>query len=72
MSGAMSPDASGWGYQEEDTNFSLGQYAMAIDGPWMRNYALQNPKTMADVKIVPPPGEAVGRRPSSRSIRSTC
>jgi multiple sugar transport system substrate-binding protein len=56
-SGAMSPDASGWGYQEEDTNFSLGQYAMAIDGPWMQNYALQNPKTMADVKIVPPPAK---------------
>ena len=55
--GAMSPDASGWGYQEEDTNFSLGQYAMAIDGPWMQNYAQQNPKTMADVKIVPPPAK---------------
>jgi ABC-type glycerol-3-phosphate transport system substrate-binding protein len=56
-SGAISPDASGWGYQEEDTNFSLGQYAMAIDGPWMQNYALQNPQTMADVKIVPPPAK---------------
>ena len=54
---AIPPDASGWGYQEEDTNFSLGQYAMAIDGPWMQNYALQNPKPMADVKIVPPPGK---------------
>ena len=55
--GAMSPDATGWGYQEEDTNFSLGQYAMAIDGPWMQNYAQQNPKPMADVKIVPPPAK---------------
>jgi multiple sugar transport system substrate-binding protein len=56
-SGAMSPDAAGWAYQEEDTNFSLGQYAMVADGPWMQNYEVQNPKTMADVKIAPPPGK---------------
>lgn len=56
-SSAMPPDAAGWGYQEEDTNFSLGQYAMVDDGPWMQNYAQQNPKTMEDVKIVPPPGK---------------
>jgi multiple sugar transport system substrate-binding protein len=54
-SGAMPPDASGWGYQEEDTNFSLGEYAMVIDGPWMQNYAEQTPRPMADVQIVPPP-----------------
>ena len=54
---AMSPDATGWGYQEEDTNFSLGQYAMVLDGPWMQNYAVQSPKSMADVKIAPPPAK---------------
>ena len=55
--GAMSPDAASWGYLEEDTNFSLGQYAMVADGPWMQNYEVQNPATMTDVKIAPPPGK---------------
>ncbi len=52
---AMSPDAKGWGWQEEDTNFSLGQYAMVMDGAWMQSYLAINPKTMADVRIAPPP-----------------
>ena len=51
----MSPDAKGWGWQEEDTNFSLGQYAMVMNGAWMQSYLALNPKTMADVLIAPPP-----------------
>ncbi len=34
--GAINPDGVSWGWEEEDTNFSLGQYAMVIDGAWMR------------------------------------
>jgi multiple sugar transport system substrate-binding protein len=51
----IAPEASSWGYEEEDTNFSLGQYAMVVDGSWMKNRAEQNPETMKDVKIVAPP-----------------
>ena len=54
-SGAISPDASGWGWEEEDTDFALGRYAMAIDGPWMESREAQNPKEMADVEITAPP-----------------
>ncbi len=52
---AIAPDAKGWGWQEEDTNFSLGQFATVMDGAWMQAYLKQNPKTMADVRIAPPP-----------------
>jgi multiple sugar transport system substrate-binding protein len=52
---AIAPEASGWGFEEEDTNFSLGQYAMVVDGSWMKNRAEQNPEQMKDVKIVAPP-----------------
>lgn len=51
----ISPQASSWGYEEEDTNFSLGQYAMVVNGSWMKNRAEQNPEQMKDVKIVAPP-----------------
>jgi multiple sugar transport system substrate-binding protein len=53
--GVISPDAKGWGWQEEDTDFSLGQFAMVTDGAWMQSYLTQNPKTMADVVVAPPP-----------------
>jgi multiple sugar transport system substrate-binding protein len=53
--GLIAPDAAGWGWQEEDTNFALGQYAMVIDGPWMQNLATQNGATMGDAKVAPPP-----------------
>ncbi len=52
---AMSADAKSWGWQEEDTNFSLGQYAIVQDGAWMQSYIAQSPKGMADVRIAPPP-----------------
>jgi multiple sugar transport system substrate-binding protein len=53
--GAINPDGVSWGYEEEDTNFSLGQYAMVIDGAWMASRAEQNPETMKDVAIFAPP-----------------
>ena len=53
--GLIAPDAVGWGWQEEDTNFALGQYAMVVDGPWMQNLATQNGATMGDAKVAPPP-----------------
>jgi multiple sugar transport system substrate-binding protein len=56
--GAINPDGASWGYEEEDTNFSLGQYAMVIDGAWMDSRAQQNPETMKDVAIVAPPYKA--------------
>ncbi|RIX98160.1 sugar ABC transporter substrate-binding protein [Aureimonas flava] len=49
------PQAAGWGWEEEDTNFALGQYAMAVNGSWMRTRTEQNPKEMADVLVAPPP-----------------
>lgn len=56
--GAINPDSASWGWEEEDTNFSLGQYAMAIDGAWMDSRAAQNPQTMKDVTISAPPYKA--------------
>jgi multiple sugar transport system substrate-binding protein len=53
--GAIAPQAPGWGWEEEDTNFSLGQYAMVVDGSWMRNRTDQNPEQMKDVRVTPPP-----------------
>jgi multiple sugar transport system substrate-binding protein len=53
--GVIAPQAPGWGWEEEDTNFSLGQYAMVVNGPWMRNRADQNPQQMKDVRVAPPP-----------------
>lgn len=53
--GLVAPDAAGWGWQEEDTNFAIGQYAMVVDGPWMQNLATQNGATMGDAKVAPPP-----------------
>jgi ABC-type glycerol-3-phosphate transport system substrate-binding protein len=53
--GAMPPQAAGWGWEEEDTNFALGQYAMVVDGAWMSGRAEQNPEQMKDVRVVPPP-----------------
>jgi multiple sugar transport system substrate-binding protein len=52
---AMSPDAKAWGYQEEDTNFAQGQYAMVVDGNWMGSYMKENPDSMKDVKVTAPP-----------------
>ncbi|GLS17490.1 hypothetical protein GCM10007874_05050 [Labrys miyagiensis] len=53
--GIIAPQAPGWGWEEEDTNFALGQYAMVVNGSWMRNRADQNPEQMKDVRVAPPP-----------------
>ena len=53
--GVIPSAAAGWGWQEEDTNFALGQYAMVVDGPWMQNLAEQNPAPMTDARVAPPP-----------------
>ena len=53
--GVINPDGASWGWEEEDTNFSLGQYAMVIDGAWMESREKQNPEPMKDVKISAPP-----------------
>jgi ABC-type glycerol-3-phosphate transport system substrate-binding protein len=53
--GAINPDGASWGWEEEDTNFSLGQYAMVIDGAWMESREKQSPAEMKDVEIAAPP-----------------
>ncbi|WP_395678797.1 ABC transporter substrate-binding protein [Inquilinus sp.] len=60
--GAIPPEAAGWGYEEEDSNFALGKYAMVVDGAWMQERAQQNPQAMADVSIAAPP---YGARPAT-------
>lgn len=53
--GAIDPAASGWGYEQEDSEFAQGRYAMVIDGSWMSERVAQNPQAMADVGVYPPP-----------------
>ena len=53
--GVINPDGASWGWEEEDTNFALGQYAMVIDGAWMDSREAQNPEAMKDVTICAPP-----------------
>jgi multiple sugar transport system substrate-binding protein len=53
--GAIDPAASGWGYEEEDSDFAQGRYAMVVDGSWMEERVAQNPTEMADVTVSPPP-----------------
>jgi multiple sugar transport system substrate-binding protein len=53
--GVIPPQATGWGYDEEDTNFALGQYAMVVNGSWMADRVEQNPEQMKDVRVVAPP-----------------
>lgn len=54
-SGAIDPAAAGWGYEEEDSEFAQGRYAMVVDGTWMSERVAENPKEMADLEVVPPP-----------------
>ncbi|UOQ44053.1 sugar ABC transporter substrate-binding protein [Halobacillus salinarum] len=53
--GAIPEDSKTWGWQELDTNFAIGKYAMNVDGSWMKDREAENPDEMADVKIAPPP-----------------
>ncbi|WP_267356204.1 MULTISPECIES: sugar ABC transporter substrate-binding protein [unclassified Methylobacterium] len=52
---AIPPQSANWGWEEEDTNFALGQYAMVMNGSWMKGRIDQNPQTMRDVAVAPPP-----------------
>ena len=56
--GVIPEQSAGWGWEEEDTNFSLGQYAMVVDGPWIKGRAAQSPEAMKDVLVAPPPMKA--------------
>jgi multiple sugar transport system substrate-binding protein len=56
--GAINPDGASWGWEEEDTNFALGQYAMVIDGAWMESQEAHHPDAMKDVAIAAPPYKA--------------
>lgn len=51
----IAPDAASWGWEQEDNNFALGQYAMVVDGSWMKGRNQQNPKEMKDVLVTQPP-----------------
>jgi len=53
--GAIAPNATAWGWEEEDNNFALGQYAMVMDGSWMHLHVPRYPDSMKDVRIAPPP-----------------
>ncbi|MBT2737259.1 ABC transporter substrate-binding protein [Bacillus sp. ISL-7] len=53
--GVIPADAKAWGWEEEDTNFAIGKYAMVVNGPWIEDRAKQNPKEMKDVKVAAPP-----------------
>ena len=56
--GVIAPNGTDWGWEEEDNNFALGQYATVLDGSWMHLHVAQYPQSMADVRIVAPPGLA--------------
>ena len=47
--------ATGWTWQQEDTNFALGHTATVMDGAWMTNFDAEDPQTMRDVRLAPPP-----------------
>lgn len=51
---AIKSDAKTWGWEEEDQNFALGQYAMVVNGPWIEGRAKDNPDSMKDVEIAVP------------------
>lgn len=51
---AIKADSRTWGWEEEDQNFVLGQYAMVMNGPWIEGRASENPEGMKDVKVAAP------------------
>ncbi|ASS97601.1 hypothetical protein BS1321_25720 [Peribacillus simplex NBRC 15720 = DSM 1321] len=53
--GVISQDAKSWGWEEEDNNFSLGQFAMVVNGSWIQDKEKENPEQMKDVKVAAPP-----------------
>ncbi|PAF19953.1 ABC transporter substrate-binding protein [Terribacillus saccharophilus] len=55
--GIIDPNGRSWGHQEEDTNFSLGQYAMVINGAWMED-TIDEAAVVDNLGIAPPPENA--------------
>lgn len=51
----IDPNSAVGGWEELDTNFSLGKYSMVNNGSWIQNYEENNPEEMADVSIGLPP-----------------
>lgn len=54
-SGAIDENSAVGGWEELDTNFSLGKYVMVNNGSWMQNYEENNPEEMSDVEVGLPP-----------------
>ncbi|PAE06202.1 hypothetical protein CHI12_17765 [Terribacillus saccharophilus] len=52
--GVIDPNGRSWGHQEEDTNFSLGQYAMVVNGAWMED-TIEESGVVDNLGISPPP-----------------
>ncbi|WP_424684796.1 ABC transporter substrate-binding protein [Enterococcus sp.] len=53
--GVIEKNAAVGGWEELDTNFALGKYAMMNNGSWMQNYEENNPDEMADAEVGLPP-----------------
>ena len=53
--GVIPADSKAWGWEEEDTNFAIGKYAMVVNGPWIQDREKENPEEMKDVKVAAPP-----------------
>ncbi|MGM0879661.1 MAG: hypothetical protein ACQEXQ_01305 [Bacillota bacterium] len=51
---AIQTDAKTWGWEEEDQNFVLAQYAMVVNGTWIEGRSSENPDGMKDVKVATP------------------
>ena len=55
--GVINPDAKSWGWEEEDSNFGMAQYAMVVDGNWIEGQKDRQPEAMSDVDVVAPPSK---------------
>ena len=53
----IDPNGRSWGHQEEDTNFSLGQFAMVVNGTWMED-TIDEVGVIDNLGIAPPPKNA--------------
>ena len=53
--GGIGANTSGWGYEQEDSEFAQGRYAMVVDGSWMSERVAENPTQMSDLAVTPPP-----------------
>jgi multiple sugar transport system substrate-binding protein len=56
--GVIDPNGRSWGHQEEDTNFSLAQYAMVVNGSWMES-TINDAGVVDNLGIAHPPAKEV-------------